>query len=480
MIHKFSRYLLTLVALLAMTTGAWAQSALNVAELTIPDTWQNDNTALSTNDLPGYQVATRNNAIAWTGAPEGYAMLFFDVTSSEIKSATFYNGNYANDGSSSGLKHSTLYTWKNSASYRFFYTTAPAEPDVKVTISTDQQSAEFDMPSYDATLEYDIVRNLASNTTLNLFIGEEAVTADARLRIKKDGSAYIPVSALSFTLTDAPEGGQTTTLTAAQALAAKLNPVYELKGEGEDQWTIAAINETTHLPATLAPGQTYRVSLVAADDAPLYGGEVQAQYLVTLFEGYEVTVPAGEYITYYKDEALMLDAADKESIELYTVSSVTDTEAVLSDPFDAAPANTPLLVYNKGTEDKTFLLIPCNEPDLLLTVAKEFKGTLTASEIPASTEAVNNYALNGKAFVWVKYAIAIGANKCWLQIGEEAAKSRGNTRSIVNGGNTTGINSVEDRIIDNEGWYDLRGRKLQAKPNRKGIYIHNGQKVVIQ
>ena len=469
---------MTLVALLAMTTGAWAQSALNVAELTIPDTWQNDNTALSTNDLPGYQVATRNNAIAWTGAPEGYAMLFFDVTSSEIKSATFYNGNYANDGSSSGLKHSTLYTWKNSASYRFFYTTAPAEPDVKVTISDDQTSAEFDMPSYDATLEYQIVRNLASNTTLNLFIGEEAVTADARLRIKKDGSAYIPVSALSFTLTDAPEGGETTTLTAAQALAAKLNPVYELKGEG-DQWTVAAINETTHLPATLAPGQTYRVSLVAADDAPLYGGEVQAQYLVTLFEGYEVTVPAGEYITYYRDEALRLDDADKANIELYTVSSVTDNEAVLSDAFDAAPANTPLLIFNKSTAPQTFLLIPCNEPDLLLTVAPEFKGTLDAKEFTADDmAAANYYVCTGKAFVWVKSAGKIGANKCWLEIGASAPN---NARQIVFG-KATGIDAMVNGQwpMVNGTWYDLNGRKLNAIPTKKGVYIMNGKKVVVK
>ena len=476
MIHKFSRYLLTLVALLAMTTGAWAQSALNVAELTIPDTWQNDNTALSTNDLPGYQVATRNNAIAWTGAPEGYAMLFFDVTSSEIKSATFHNGNYSSDGSTSGLKHSTLYTWKNSASYRFFYTTAPAEPDVKVTISTDQQSAEFDMPSYDATLEYDIVRNLASNTTLNLFIGEEAVTADARLRIKKDGSAYIPVSALSFTLTDAPEGGQTTTLTAAQALAAKLNPVYELKGEG-DQWTIVAINETTHLPATLAPGQTYRVSLVAADDAPLYGGEVQAQYLVTLFEGYEVTVPAGEYITYYRDEPLMVDKTQQPYAELYTISEVGTETATLSGPYDAMKTLTPMLVFNSSTDAQTILLIPTTEPDLAVTVAPEFKGTLEATEIAASSATTNNYAFNGKQFVWVKNPISIAPYKCWLDIPTGVATAR-----VINlvFGDATKITNTNYTDLTNGDWYDLNGRKLNAMPTKKGVYIMNGKKVVVK
>ena len=75
--------------------------------------------------------------------------------------------------------------------------------------------------------------------------------------------------------------------------------------------------------------------------------------------------------------------------------------------------------------------------------SSDLKGTLEATTIAASDASADNYALNGKAFVWVKYAIAIGANKCWLQIGEEAAKSRGNTRSIV-GGDATGIESIHN------------------------------------
>ena len=44
----------------------------------------------------------------------------------------------------------------------------------------------------------------------------------------------------------------------------------------------------------------------------------------------------------------------------------------------------------------------------------------------------------------------------------------------------SGIDAIEHATIDNEGWYDLQGRKLQAKPNRGGIYIHNGKKVVVR
>ena len=384
------------------------------------------------------------------------------------------------NGTLSGLtKGQTVTVTISSEDYMFKSLTATvaADPTNLATLNTDNTVATFTVPESNATLEYDIVRNLASNTTLNLFIGTDAVTADARLRIKKDGSAYIPVSALSFTLTDAPEGGQTTTLTAAQALAAKLNPVYELKGEGEDQWTIVAINAETHLPATLAPGQTYRVSLVAADDAPLYGGEVQAQYLVTLFEGYEVTVPAGEYITYYRDEPLMVDKTQQPYAELYTISEVGTETATLSGPYDAMKTLTPMLVFNSSDDAQTILLIPTTEPDLAVTVAPEFKGTLEATQIAASSATSNNYAFNGKQFVWVKNAIAVAANKAWLEVPVSTSNNVKAIKLVLD--DTTEVKEVTGvKEVNDDSFYDLNGRKLQSIPTRKGIYIWNGKKVV--
>ena len=205
-------------------------------------------------------------------------------------------------------------------------------------------------------------------------------------------------------------------------------------------------------------------------------GDADLTITANFAHGYEVTVAPGEYATLYTDMAVATEDADAE---LYTISSVTDTEAVLSEAIKVAPKETPLLVYNKGTEAKTFLLMPTEDEPDNVTPAKEFKGTLTAGQIAASTTSVNNYALNGKQFVWVKYAINIGANKCWLQIGEQPAASRTRTRSIVGGGDATGIDSVDSGQLTDDSYYDLQGRKV-AKPNGKGIYIHNGQKVVLK
>ena len=162
------------------------------------------------------------------------------------------------------------------------------------------------------------------------------------------------------------------------------------------------------------------------------------------------------------------------------VASATEAQtATLSEAIATAPSSTPLLVYNDGNTDATFLLIPADaEPNLALTVAPEFVGTLTATTIAASTETLNNYALNGKQFVLVMNAIDIAANKCSLSISNSNAR----TINLVFSDETTGLS--EKGIVNSEKfatatWYDLNGRKVAA-PNKKGVYIMNGRKVVVK
>ena len=39
---------------------------------------------------------------------------------------------------------------------------------------------------------------------------------------------------------------------------------------------------------------------------------------------------------------------------------------------------------------------------------------------------------------------------------------------------------VRSKMDDVRGdYFDLQGRKLQQKPSKKGLYIHNGKKVVV-
>ena len=55
------------------------------------------------------------------------------------------------------------------------------------------------------------------------------------------------------------------------------------------------------------------------------------------------------------------------------------------------------------------------------------------------------------------------------------------TNHLYNAGQTTGIQAVDSwHGTMDSGWYDLSGRKFLGKPGTKGVYIHNGEKIVIK
>ena len=332
------------------------------------------------------------------------------------------------------------------------------------SINEAKTEASFEMPTYDVSFSYELVRDMS--VQMQAKVGDDAAK-EPRYRVQWNGERWVPadlnlqqVLAL-FSLKDLIED-KTLNLTSFN------DSIYAVDAEGNPIG-----DAMTFQNFTFAPGR-YCVT-VTAPQGIAYEGTTAPSNIFELFQGYEITVGAGEYATFYKDENLY---TKDEDAELYTIASVTESEAVLSDAITVAPANTPLLVYNKSEQDKTFLLIPTTDDAPEVTHAKEFKGSLTEGEIPASSAVTDYYALNGKAFVWVKYAIEIGANKCWLQIGDQPAAARAMTRSIVGGGNTTNMDDVRWQMEDGN-YYDLQGRKVE-KPNRKGIYIKGGKKVIVR
>ena len=60
--------------------------------------------------------------------------------------------------------------------------------------------------------------------------------------------------------------------------------------------------------------------------------------------------------------------------------------------------------------------------------------------------------------------------------------SAASARSIVLnfGSETTGIENVNVNGNDNGVWTTVGGVRLDGKPTRSGLYIHNGRKVVIK
>ena len=453
-----SRYLMTLVALFAMTTGAWANIAtIEFTKETVPGKWKNNFTLISPDYLPDFKPTTDAEAIAWCTSKTNRTILIYGFDGEKVKYVQFKPAS----GYETRNEISTLYDFYEQVmenNYIVCYTT------FGVVLNDTKTEASFDMPTYDLTVDYELVRDMAVSVDAEIL---------NRIRIQLVENKYVPVTPTEIipAVTDKLDTKNPVTMTAATDYSLTL----QKKGEGETPtWTDVNVEQDG-----LSVGIfRYQVTGTGLYDGIAYTNEFQ------LYEGYEIKVAAGEYATYYKDEALKVE--DQE-VELLTITAVEDGKAVLSNASEVMPKNTPFLVHNNGTEEKTILLIPCNDPNLVVTVAKEFKGTegpcVFSEELMATGDF---YVCNGKEFIKVRGAGTLAANKAYLKVTGNAPASIPFRRSIDgNGEGTTGIDNVNvnpnPNLNDNEAtWYDLGGRRLQGKPAQKGIYIKNGKKVVVK
>ena len=437
---------MTLVALLALATGAWADIAQGdvfmfgsyidfgtSVKCKLYSGGTDNTTVAKSTKLPltygGYENG--KHQLVFNSANATSYLYIVDTNSAKPWGIKVIGGDGSNDNP---FTFSTVYDWPNNC---------PQE----LIIGTDG-TCSFAMPTNDVTIDYELVRDMTI-----------AVSAEmpSRVRIQKDNNVFVAVTASEMlpTVTDGIDEQNPATMTSAT------DYTLQLQKEGENNsWT-----DVTELSVGTF---RYAVTGVGLYDGVMYTNTFE------LFQGYEIDVPAGEYVTYYKDENLYEEDPD---VKLYTISSVSTTAATLSSEIAIAPASTPILVYNGGQEAKTVLLIPTVDAADNVQAATAFKGTLTETTIPASTSTQNNYAFNGKQFVWVKEALPVAANKCWLEIPNSANAAPAMTIVF---GEVTGIGVIDKGQLTNDIWYDVNGRKLQGRPTKKGVYINNGRKVVIK
>ena len=467
MIHK--KILSLLVLLMTVATGAWADIAQGDTFMFGSDidfgngVWCKTFSGGTSNDAV---VKSTKLPLTYGGYGDGKHRLDFN-SENGTSSLYIYDANSAKPW---GIK--VIGGDGTSGNPFVFY---PIHETGELTIGADG-ACFFAMPDYDATVRFDIVRDMSEQMTTK--VGDAADGADYRIRLRKDGSKWeladmtVPQLMALISVHDAIENEN---LAFSGDDAVCTLQIFAI--DDNDQPIGDAISF-----ANLEPGR-YKAKAVAKADGD-YIGETGLSNVIVLFQGYEVEVPAKEMITYYKDEPLK---EEEEDIELYTISSVNGDQAVLSDKSDAMPSNTPMLVYNNSDETKVILLIPCNEPDLAITVAPEFKGTNEDKAQGATGNgpwrmAANTkyYGCNGNDFVWIKTDGPVAAHRCWIEISTANAPSR--LTIVFEKEGTTDIVSMEDgrSQMEDGAWYDLSGRKLDGEPTAKGVYIKDGKKVVVK
>ena len=136
------------------------------------------------------------------------------------------------------------------------------------------------------------------------------------------------------------------------------------------------------------------------------------------------------------------------------------------------PAGTGLLMT--GTAGATYVF-PLTSGDVTADVSdNKLVGVTKDTDLSTLTDGNSLYVYDNDGFR-LQSTGTIAANKAYLSL-----PTAGTDKINVSlGGATTGIEDIAADNEDHGAWYTLDGVKVNEKPTAKGLYIHNGKKVIV-
>lgn len=186
-----------------------------------------------------------------------------------------------------------------------------------------------------------------------------------------------------------------------------------------------------------------------------------------------------QWTTFYSKVGRVLPTG----LHAYTVKSINGNMVMTGTAIDYVPANEAVLIEHSDksalTAEATTSIAPYStaDPTPVCKMTTEQSNLLQWLTAPKSVNVGDGYTLYKDEFVMVSSG-TLPAGIAFLP--ESSAINA--PRLFIYTTETTGIDAslVNSEEVNNEGWYDLEGRKLSGKPDKKGLYIHNGRKVVIK
>lgn len=193
------------------------------------------------------------------------------------------------------------------------------------------------------------------------------------------------------------------------------------------------------------------------------------------------------YGTYYSSKAYIMP----KGVKGYTITGNEGTSLVMNEAYaagDVVPAKTALVV--EGAANKYYTLVA--ESTELTPANNKLHGSDEAETTYVDGTDVKYYKLsynnegNNLGFYWGSEkgaAFTNGAHKAYLAIEGESllSQSRGFSLADLVHGVTTGINTTVKSATQSNFIYDLNGRRINSLNGAaKGVYIMNGQKVLVK
>lgn len=193
------------------------------------------------------------------------------------------------------------------------------------------------------------------------------------------------------------------------------------------------------------------------------------------------------YGTYYSSKAYTMP----KGVKGYTITGNEGTSLVMNEAYaagDVVPAKTALVV--EGAANKYYTLVA--ESTDLTPDNNKLHGSDKAETTYVDGTDVKYYKLsynnegNNLGFYWGSEngaAFINGAHKAYLALDSETllSQSRGFSLADLAHGVTTGINTTVKSATQSNFIYDLNGRRINSLNGAaKGVYIMNGQKVLVK
>ncbi len=263
----------------------------------------------------------------------------------------------------------------------------------------------------------------------------------------------------------------------------------------EDMVTLSAESfeyngETQKPEVTVSDKMTVKdveTEIITADDYTITneGGSAVGTYTVTVtgkgnytgevtktFEISRRTVSAaelgisgeGNYGSYYHATE---DLALPEGYSAYIVSGITGAAATLT-AISYIPKATPVIVSQSGDSGEA------TDAATGGNMMQHADGDVTVASINGTV-----YGLYNNVLMRVSRTIPAGKNYLVVTGAAGAPKLTFVVDKGQGEGSATAIGTIEASEADHDAWYTLDGRRLQQKPSQKGLYIRNGQKVVV-
>lgn len=187
---------------------------------------------------------------------------------------------------------------------------------------------------------------------------------------------------------------------------------------------------------------------------------------------------------------------DGDNVQAMTLNTETSnlTDGTLTLNFDDAttiPAGTPFIIKwdESGTDitDPVFegVIIDAEKHDATVEGVLTFTGTYAPVSIGSEGDNTKLYLGSSNTLHYPNGEMTIGCHRAYFQLkqGLSVGDPSSSAHAIVLnfGGGTTSVQNVQSSMfnVQSDDWYTLDGRKLNGKPTQRGIYIHKGNKIVI-